>query len=301
MLGRHPHLAAGRGFHAAVLLLLLLGLHRTVHACMLATARPRACMQVDAHEGQESSDLASLEALLRAPRDANACLKAIRSLVGRHMLAHADEYEPFINGCGPDYTDLSLAAMVQRHVLPLCRDAEQLQVDAMAKVRRDGQDRTGQAEAGCPQAERGPHHTATHRAAPLHGRMHVGMWSVRTCVRARERARKPLHAGCGSLASCGSATLIGCFIEFHGQPPHHACMDPTRERSGPLRPVHACMQALGAVLGVLDCAGSAVGALKHPCAAAPPHCWVVHLPAHYEIIYPRVPTDALDGVPVPLQ
>lgn len=63
----------------------------------------------------------------------------------------------------------------------------------------------------------------------------------------------------------------------------------------------ACMQALGAVLGVLDCAGSCVGALKHPCAAAPPHCWVVHLPAHYEIIYPRVPTDALDGVPVPLQ
>lgn len=69
---------------------------------LLTHVRLHAYSQADRRESEEeSTDLNSLEALLRSPRHANACLKCIRSLVGRHMLLHAQDYEPFINGCGP--------------------------------------------------------------------------------------------------------------------------------------------------------------------------------------------------------
>lgn len=60
-----------------------------------------------------------------------------------------------------DYTDLSLAEMVHRHVLT---DAEQLQLDALAKVRRTG-----------------PSQRARGRHAVLHaaGRGHAGAHACR--------------------------------------------------------------------------------------------------------------------------
>ncbi|KAG2492651.1 hypothetical protein HYH03_009067 [Edaphochlamys debaryana] len=61
----------------------------------------------------------------------------------------------------------------------------------------------------------------------------------------------------------------------------------------------ALCTALGAVVAVLDVAGSQVGAIKHgppgPAAAQPPAAWVAHLPGHYDVIYPARRMDVAPG------
>ncbi|GIL47902.1 hypothetical protein Vafri_4517 [Volvox africanus] len=66
----------------------------------------------------------------------------------------------------------------------------------------------------------------------------------------------------------------------------------------------ALCRALGATLGVLDVAGSQVGAIKHGPRedVGPPVAWVAHLPGHYDVVYPARPLDVgWRGELVPLE
>ena len=59
------------------------------------------------------------------------------------------------------------------------------------------------------------------------------------------------------------------------------------------------LRSAGVTLGILDVALSeTVGCTKHPSqdAGGPPTCWVVHLPGHYEVVYPRTRFDVREGV-----
>ncbi|GLI69611.1 hypothetical protein VaNZ11_014278, partial [Volvox africanus] len=66
----------------------------------------------------------------------------------------------------------------------------------------------------------------------------------------------------------------------------------------------ALCRALGTTLGVLDVAGSQVGAIKHGPKedVGPPAAWVAHLPGHYDVVYPARPLDVgWRGELVPLE
>jgi hypothetical protein len=49
----------------------------------------------------------------------------------------------------------------------------------------------------------------------------------------------------------------------------------------------ALSRALGVTVGILDAGGSDIGYLQHPSGVAPPMFWLLHLPGHYEVVYPR--------------
>lgn len=49
----------------------------------------------------------------------------------------------------------------------------------------------------------------------------------------------------------------------------------------------ALMRALDISVGILDVAGSEISYFQHPKeGGAPPLCWVMHLPGHYDMVYP---------------
>jgi hypothetical protein len=53
----------------------------------------------------------------------------------------------------------------------------------------------------------------------------------------------------------------------------------------------ALAHVMGVGVGVVDVAGSNISYLQHPAGDARPLFWLVHLPGHYEIVYPRPDLD----------
>ena len=137
-------------------------------------------------------DLEMVEQLFNDRARSNAVIKFVRLVASRELKANEKFYEPFINGCGSDYSGLSVPQICSQHVERMHQDVEQLQIIAL-------------------------------------------------------------------------------------------------------------IQALGVCLGILDVAHSEIGYIKHGGGAQgrAPAIWVVHVPGHYDIVYPRTRFDVLDGQLVP--
>ncbi|PNH00287.1 Ubiquitin thioesterase otubain-like [Tetrabaena socialis] len=76
-------------------------------------------------------DVSTLERLLNHSADSGDVIRFARSLTVRELVSAESFYEPFIPGCGRDYTGLSLRQICVRHVLPLGFEVEQLQIIAL--------------------------------------------------------------------------------------------------------------------------------------------------------------------------
>lgn len=51
--------------------------------------------------------------------------------------------------------------------------------------------------------------------------------------------------------------------------------------------VTAAAAAFGVAVAVLEVGGSDVSAVQHPAGGGLPLFWLVHLPGHYEVVYPQ--------------
>jgi hypothetical protein len=49
----------------------------------------------------------------------------------------------------------------------------------------------------------------------------------------------------------------------------------------------ALAHAFGVNVAVLEVGGSATSCVQHPSSDAAPLFWLVHLPGHYEVVYPQ--------------
>ncbi|EFJ40554.1 hypothetical protein VOLCADRAFT_99655 [Volvox carteri f. nagariensis] len=93
--------------------------------------------------------------------------------------------------------------------------------------------------------------------------------------------------------------IPGCGMDYSGMSLQWICSHhvlPMGVEVEQLQIIALC-RALGITLGVLDVAGSQVGAIKHGPTGhlGPPVAWVAHLPGHYDVVYPAKQLDVAPG------